>query len=193
MIKDIFQKPLKWIYKNFKENTSIMLIVTGSLGWILSSAAQLGAIVNNKKISNEKKSFLLPQEFMDGFINVGTFLFTTIVFKKGIEKLVKTGKILPESVRTYLEKNKDLYKDKIGKFDFNLDKVLKNNEANAPYETYKTYKNFVTTMGTVGASVLACNVITPVLRNKTASNVQKNYIEIKNNAPVYPKNPNMRI
>ena len=193
MSKEFFQKPLKWIYKHFKEDTSHMLIVTGSLGWILSSAAQLGAIINNKKISNEKKSFLLPQEFMDGLINVGTFLFTTLVFKKGVEKLIKTGKILPKSVRTYLDSHKDLYKDKVGKFDFNLDTVLANDKANAPYETYKSYKNFVTTMGTVGASVLACNVITPVLRNNTASKVQKSYIELQNNTPTYPKNTGMRI
>ena len=193
MLKKIFQKPLNWIYNNFKEDTSLMLIVTGSLGWILSSAAQIGAILNNKKISNEKKSFLLPQEFMDGLINVGTFLFTTIVFKKGIEKLIKTGKIVPQSVRTYLNNNANLYKDKVGKIDFNLDVILGNDKANAPYEAYKSYKNYVTTMGTVGASILACNIITPEIRNNTASKVQKNYIEMKNNNRLYPKNSDMRI
>ena len=37
-------------------------------------------------------------------------------------------------------------------------------------------------MGTVGASVLSCNIVTPLIRNATASRVQKNYIDMNKNA-----------
>lgn len=182
MNKPFFQRTLEWVCETFEKDTSKMLIVTGALGWALSSLAQAAAIVVNPKVSVEKKSFLLPQELMDGFINVLSFLGITLFAKKYIQKLVSTGKIAPKSVREFLNKNKSLYHDKIGKLDFNVGDVLVDKKLQSSYESYK---NFVTTMGTLGASILACNVVTPVIRNKTASRVQKNYIEMKNNPTLY--------
>ena len=100
--------------------------------------------------------------------------------KKSISKLASTGKISPEKVRVFLNKYKKLYEDKVGKLDFNLDKVLKNHD-DFPKDSYYTDKNFITTVGTVGASVLSCNIVTPLIRNAMASRVQKTYIENKNN------------
>ena len=182
----IFKKPKEWIFETFKDDTSKMMIATGTLGWILSSLAQIGAIAANPKISSEKKSFLLPQEFMDGLINVLGFFAITMLTKLGIKKMASTGKIASKTVRDFLNKNKDLYKDKIGKIDFNLEDVLsKQPEHKEIFESYKSYENFVTAMGTIGASVLSCNIVTPVIRNKTASRVQQNYIDLLNNPTVY--------
>ena len=183
MNKSFFQKSLEWVCETFEKDTSKMIIITGALGWALSSLAQAAAIIINPKVSTEKKSFLLPQELMDGFINVLSFLGITLIAKRYIQKLCSTGKIAPQSVRNYLNKNKSLYHDKVGKLDFNLDNVLVDKKLKSSYESHK---NFVTTMGTLGASILACNVVTPLIRNKTASKVQKNYIEMKNNPTVYP-------
>lgn len=178
-----YQRCLEWVCEKFEEDTSKMLIATGTLGWILSSAAQLGAIAGNPKITPEKKSFLLPQEFMDACVNVFGFFVITMLTKVGIKKMATTGKIAPQSVRELLNKN---YKDKVGKLDFNLDDVLAQKPEYAKeFESYKSYKNFVTTMGTIGASVLSCNIITPLIRNKTASRVQKSYIDMKNNPNAY--------
>lgn len=193
MFKKFIQNKLNWIYEKFKDDTSKMLITTGSLGWLLSSAAQIAAILKNDKISNEKKSFLLPQECIDGAINVGTFLFITLLFKKGLNKLVETGKILPKSVRLYLDKNKDLYKDKIGKIDFRIDDILAKDKANAPIKTYKTYKNYVATVGTVGASILACNIATPLIRNNAAAKIQQTYVDLTNNPQLYFQNLNSNL
>ena len=33
------QKGLEWVYNNFKKNTATMLVVTGTIGWGLSSLA----------------------------------------------------------------------------------------------------------------------------------------------------------
>ena len=190
----LFRKPKEWIFETFKDDTSKMIIGTGTLGWILSSLAQIGAIAGNQKISSEKKSFLLPQEFMDAAINVLGFFVITMLTKIGIKKMASTGKIAPQTVRDFLNKNKDLYKDKIGKIDFNLDEVLsKNPEYKDIYSSYKSYENFAATMGTIGASVLSCNIVTPLLRNKTASRVQQTYIDMKNNPEAYRNSGNMKI
>lgn len=182
---NFFQKNLNWIYENFKKDTSKMLIVTGTLGWALSSLAQSIAVLANPKISNEKKSFLLPQEFMDALVNVGGFFCFTMLTKKCIAKIAKTGKITTKTVRDFLDTNPE-YKNKVGKLDFNLDDVLKDRPELAKInESYESYKNFVTTMGTVGASVLSCNIITPLIRNITASNVQKTYIDMQKNPQFY--------
>ncbi len=185
MRNSFFQRSLEWVYDTFKNDTSKMLIATGTLGWILSSAAQIGAIFSNSKISAEKKSFLLPQEFMDAVVNIVAFLGFTTVTKKCIAKMAATGKIAPKSVREFLNNN-SLYKKQVGKLDFNLDDVLKKYPENKEiYENYKSYKNFATTMGTIGASILSCNIITPIVRNYTASKVQNTYKDIKKNPSVY--------
>jgi hypothetical protein len=185
MRNSFFQRSLEWVYDTFKNDTSKMLIATGTLGWILSSAAQIGAIFSNSKISAEKKSFLLPQEFMDAVVNIVAFLGFTTVTKKCIAKMAATGKIAPKSVREFLNNN-SLYKKQVGKLDFNLDDVLKKYPENKEiYENYKSYKNFATTMGTIGASILSCNIITPIVRNYTASKVQNTYKDIKKNPTSY--------
>ena len=191
----LFRKPKEWIFETFKDDTSKMIIGTGTLGWILSSLAQIGAIAGNPKISSEKKSFLLPQEFMDAAINVLGFFVITMLTKVCIKKMASTGKIAPQTVRDFLNKNKDLYKDKVGKIDFNLDEVLsKMPDHKDVYKSYKSYENFAATMGTIGASVLSCNIITPLIRNKTASRVQQRYIDMKNNPTAYYNNSgNMKI
>ena len=193
MPSSFLQKNLNWIYENFKKDTSKMLIATGTLGWALSSLAQGLAIVANPKISNEKKSFLLPQELMDSAVNVGGFFLFTMFTKKCINKMASTGKIAPQSVRNFLNSHSE-YKNKVGKLDFNLDDVLNNRPELAKVnDSYQSYKNFVTTMGTIGASVLSCNIITPVIRNFTASNVQKTYIDMQKNPQLYQTYSNNRM
>ena len=44
------QKGLEWVYNSFKKNTATMLVVTGTIGWGLSSLAQIGAVMINPKI-----------------------------------------------------------------------------------------------------------------------------------------------
>ena len=172
------QKGLQWVYNNFKKNTATMLVVTGTIGWGLSSLAQIGAVMFNPKISREQKSFLVPQEFLDAVVNIGSFFLVTQATKKIISKMASTGKIAPTKVREFLNKNK-VYGDQVGKLSLDLDEVLKN-ESKFPKESYYTYKNFATTVGTVGASILSSNIITPVLRNTMASDIQKKYL---NNRP----------
>lgn len=182
MFKNFIQKRFNWIYRNFCDDTSKMLIVTGTLGWILSSLAQAAGILANSKLSTEKKSFLLPQELIDGFINAITFIGITTIAKGCIAKMASTGKIAPLSVRNYLNKN-SIYKNKVGKLDFKLDDVLPKDTK--VMKSYKSYKNFVTTMGTIGASILSCNIATPLIRNAYASKIQKTYIDMVQGGSAY--------
>lgn len=171
---------LTWVADNFKKDASKMLIWTGVAGWGLSSLAQIGALLVNPKISNEQKSFLIPQEMADAAVNIGAFFLITQLTKKTVSKLFSTGKFAPKSVRKFLDSKKEIYKDKVGKFDFDLDTVRKAEPA-FPCEDYWTCKNFGTTVATIGAGVLSSNIITPIVRNNMASGMQKNYINKKNN------------
>ncbi len=178
---NFLQKILKVVADKFSTDASGMLIWTGVAGWGLSSLAQICGIAFNKKIPKEQKSFLIPQEIADAAVNVGTFFLITQSVKWSVSKLFQTGKFAPEAVRKYLQKNKDLYADKIGKLDFSLDKVLKKNK-DFPKDEYYACKNFYTTVATVGAGVLSSNIITPLIRNYSASKMQKTYLN-KTNSP----------
>ncbi len=173
---------LNFFGKKFGEDISKMLIWTGVIGWTTSALAQIGAIIVNPKIPDEKKSFLIPQEFADACVNIGAFFLITLLAKKTVSKLFSTGKFASKSVREYLERNATLYKDKIGKQDFDLGKILLNDK-DAPLRSYNACKNIGTTVATVGAGILSSNIITPIIRNSMASNVQKQYIEVKRENP----------
>ncbi len=173
-----FQTIISWVYNNFKKDASKMLIWTGVAGWTLSSLAQVGALIFNPKIPDEQKSFLVPQELADAAVNIASFFMITQVTKRTVAKLFSTGKFAPQTVRDYLKKNPEVFKNKIGKVSFDLDEVLKKDET-FPKDIYWACKNFGTSIATVGAGVLSSNIITPIIRNKMASNMQKNYIAKK--------------
>lgn len=189
-------KPLKsilnWVAKHFSEDASKMLVWTGVAGWTLSSIAQVGAILFNSKISNDQKSFLVPQEMADAAVNIASFFLFTQFTRKTVSKLFSTGKFASKSVRKFLDKNKELYSQKIGKFDFNLDEVL-NKHIDFPKDEYYTCKNFSKTLATVGAGIISSNIVTPIVRNRMASNMQKNYLDRKQNSVNPYKSSGMRV
>ena len=174
---NLMKEILNWVDRKFSQNASKMIVFTGCVGWGLSSLAQIGALLVNPKISNEQKSYLVPQEFLDAVVNVGAFFLITQFTRSTVSKLFSTGKFAPTKVREFLNKNTTL-KNKVGKIDFNLDDVLKNNK-DFPTKDYYACKNFGTAIATVGAGILSSNIITPLVRNNMAAKMQKNYIEYK--------------
>jgi len=185
-----FQSALNWIAKKFSDDPSKMLITTSVIGWLLSSFAQILAIAVNPKIKEEQKLFLIPQEFNDALVNIGAFLLITQVTKTTVANLFKTGKFAPKCVRNFLNKSPELYANKVGKLDFNLEEALKSSDA-ATQRAFRTYSTFGTTVATVGAGIIATNIITPIIRNKMASRVQKSYIDGKGlaEAPIIKQVP----
>ena len=186
-----FSNVLKWVADKFSKDASKMLVFTGVAGWALSSAAQIFALMVNPKISKDQKSFLIPQEMADAVVNIGAFFLFTRVAQRMVGKLFSTGKIAPKEVRAYLEKHKAQFKDKVGKVDFDLDEVLKTSKDNFPKKEYYSTKNFGTAVATVGAGVISSSIITPLLRNRTASKIQKNYRSY--NEAVKPVNENGQV
>ena len=173
-MKNPFLIFFNWVAKNFRKDPSGMLILTGVASWTLSSVAQIGAILVNPKLSKEQKSFLIPQEFTDAVANIGLFLLVTQVAKKSVSKLFSTGKFKTESTKKFIESNKELFKDNIGKFDFNILNLLPDNSK--VQKNYKIAKSFAETTATVGAGIISSNILTPIIRNNMASKMQKNYI-----------------
>lgn len=175
-----FNNILESLAKNFSQDASKMLIITSAAGWALSSLAQICGILFNPEIDNKQKMFLIPQEIADAAANIGTFLLITQMTKKLVSKMFSTGKLAPSSVRKYLNERKDVYSKKVGKLDFKLDDILKKDKEHFPEKSYYACKNLGTTIATIGAGVVSSNIITPIIRNEMAANMQKKYIDEKN-------------
>lgn len=158
------------MYKNYGENPGKMLVHTGVLGWILSSLAQVSAVVFNDKISPEQKSFLIPQEIADAAINILSFYVITSSFKSAASKLVSTGKLTTKPIRDFLTKQGVNSNEHIGKLNFNIEKMANFSDIK---DNYKPFKNGVDVVASTVGSIISCNIVTPILRNKYASKKQK--------------------
>ena len=170
MVKPSVLRPINdWIAKHYSNSPGKMLIHTGVVGWVISSAAQVFAIGINDKISNKQKAFLIPQEIADAAVNILSFYAITQSCKSLASALVRTGKIIPASVFKEL-KAKNLL-DKRGKIDFNIFKDVDFTE-----ETSKNLKKFTNgidfSAATLGA-IVSCNIVTPLIRNHIAANRQQ--------------------
>lgn len=158
------------MYKNYGENPGKMLVHTGVLGWILSSLAQVSAVVFNDKISPEQKTFLIPQEVADAAVNIISFYVITSSFKNLASKLVSTGKLTTKPIKEFLAKHDVVSSGQIGKLDFNIEKLPDFKDIKSEY---KGFKNGVDVIASTIGSIISCNIVTPILRNEYASRQQK--------------------
>lgn len=167
------------ILEKYGEQPGKMLVHTGVLGWILSSLAQVGAVVFNDKISPEQKVFLIPQEIADAAVNIVSFYVVTNSVKAIASKLVKSGKLTTPAILNHLKKTGIKIPKKkgdvspIGKWDFDITKLANYDEI-APQ--FKSFKNGVDVGASMLGSIISCNLITPVLRNEYAAKQQKNML-----------------
>ena len=176
----MFQNLKDLIAKHYGDNVGKMLIHTGVIGWILSAAAQVVAIVINDKIPKEQKMFLVPQEMADAAVNIVSFYLITQTFASVAGKLVKSGKWLPGAVRDFFEKGG--LADKLGKKGFDVTA-----NGNLPKDLQKKYDKFhngIDVIATTLGSILSCNIVTPLVRNEIAADRQKRGI-----ARMNAKNP----
>jgi hypothetical protein len=160
----VFKKILNFIAEQSTFNTANVLIFTTSAGWLASSLAQIAGIYRNKNYSKQEKSFMIPQEFADACVNIGSFLLVTKSLKSITSKMVQTGKLAPKSIVNFLS-SKGLEAER-GKFDFNV------TEVEGFHKHRQTFNNFMTMAESTAAivgGVLSSNIITPILRNKIAS------------------------
>jgi len=172
----LFKQIINKIAITYGKGTGKMLIHTGVIGWVLSSVAQVFAIIVNEKIPNEQKMFLVPQEIADAVVNILSFYLVTRGFQGLATKLVKNGKILPKAVKDFL-----IYKgakDRIGKPGFNVykSKLL----TPSGLKRLSLHRDGVDVVATTIGTVISCNFITPIARNEIASFRQKKTIEKMN-------------
>ncbi len=171
------------IYKHYGENPGTMLVHTATLGWILSSAAQLSAVVFNEKISPEQKMFLIPQEIGDAAVNIFAFYTLTSGVKYIGKKLTQTAKLRTAELtkilkdRGYiLEKGKARVEGKVyaGDWDFNVTKLPGYKEEIS--SAYKPFNNGAEVITGLVGSIISSNILTPIVRNVYAAKKQQDMI-----------------
>lgn len=177
------------LYKAYGGSMGKMLIHTGVIGWILSSAAQIFAIAINDKIPKEQKMFMIPQEFADACVNILSFYAVTQTFSKVGKKLVSTGKWLPENVKKHLIKKG--FGQKLGNLNTNLEKIIDTMPSRIK-TSYGRFEHGMDVGATTIGAVISCNLITPLLRNLYASKRQQTQIakmnDKKDNQPIQKLN-----
>ncbi len=167
-----FMKFKNYLYKNYGESPGKMLVHTGVLGWILSSAAQVFAVVINDKIPPKEKMFLIPQEFADAAVNILSFYIVTNSFTSVGNKLVKSGKLLTPKLKKYVDEKK--IKD-LGKITTDISQGMTGDVR----DDFMKFKGGVSIIFSTLGSILSCNIITPLLRNQYAARKQKEIMAMK--------------
>jgi len=175
---NIFNKGFDKIIKFAQtEDMGHVLNVTGTLGWALSCMAYTGAILFNKGIPSDQKKFLVPQELADGVINVSLFWLITSKFNKIGQKLVNEGKVLPNALKERVLE----IRAKHGK-DLPLETFEKHLKESGHIGKFREFQRSFPALISITGSVIAANIVTPIVRNFVASKFQKKHIH--NDAPV---------
>lgn len=181
------------IYNKFAHDPGSLLLITGTIGWILSSAAHIVSIVVNDKVEKNQKKFLVWQEFADAAVNIASFYIITDRFTKLGKHLVKSGKIATPKIMKFLEDNKltaDIGKKTFDISESNAFKKLNTKDGKAFKEHYFNMEDGVAFIASTTGSIISSNIITPILRNKFAADRQKQSIaEDKQHELGIPKAP----
>lgn len=189
---------INYMFKNYSKDDGKLLVHMGALSWVFGAIAQVGAVICDKNIDKKKKKFLLPQEAADAGANVVLFYTVCDVIKRASDKLVESGKLLTQEAADAIKalkpgaKNwKDVFS--AAELKSNLTELLQdgsklklfNGQAltqaqkdavSKALDAVEKHKNNMGIIAAIGASVLACNVITPYVRNFIASKWQKNQL-----------------
>ena len=170
-VSNFFMDIKNSLMRSFGEDPGKMLLHTGTLGWILSSLAQVMAVVLNDKIPKKQKTFLIPQEIADSGINICSFYIFTNSFTKLANKMVSTGKWRTPAIDAFLKKYN--LKKHIGSYDFNIKDLANFDEIKSSYKAIASGNAIAAS--TIG-SIISCNLVTPILRNKFAAHKQQQAI-----------------
>lgn len=169
LLNKMFNKIVEFSHKNMN-NQAHLQNICGSIAMALSCAAFTGSVFFNKGIPSEQKSFLVSQELADGAINVALFLVMTDKFKKLAENKIKAGKIFPKEMKEQVK----LIRAKIGE-NANFETMKKSfceKDLTKIADFHTGFKNSVS----LGGSLLAASIVTPIIRNIVASNFQKKHL-----------------
>lgn len=98
-IANVFEKMKNRMFKSYSGDAGKMLLHTGTIGWLVSSAAQVFAIMVNDKVSKEQKKFMIPQEMADAAINILAFYTLTDSIQNITKRLVSSGKFITPAIK----------------------------------------------------------------------------------------------
>lgn len=168
------EKVCSWFLQKYSDDTSNLFLHAGAIGWILSSLAQTVAIAVNNKIDSNKKRFLVPQEIADGIANVGLFYTLTSSITALAKKLMNMKKIKfdeSDAVEKILNISKGT----------NLQELMipAKNLNDEQLKLATKYHGKIVGMAvfvSLSVQIIACNILTPILRNKYASHRQQKFL-----------------
>lgn len=176
------------------EDPAKFLKFTAALGWVLSCMAQVGAIVINDKIPTKEKKFLIPQEITDGIVNVSLFWFVTSKAESLGKIAVLSGRVMTDTIakvdKKLLQKGAKLTLNSNPKELTSLYNEMRANINEVCPAGLKRFESFYKGFGTMvslAGSVIAGNILTPIVRNKLAAVSQKSMAsKTPENLPVKP-------
>lgn len=171
-----------YIYKHYGQESGKMLVHAGLITWVTSSLAQIVAVAMNDKIPPEQKKFIIPQEIADGVLNVAAFYLVTNTAKNVAVRLVSSGKWSTKGIRDFVQKHAP--ETKMGDLSTNLSVKFKENEEF--HNCYDKFKGGMEMIAAVSGSVIASNVVTPVIRNAWGAKKQKESLAAT--YKTYPRN-----
>lgn len=208
------KKVVEWVYKRFETGSGAMILMTSITGMALSTIAQTGAIIFNKKYNDSQKAFMIPQELTEGLINICSMFLITKPLQRLSGKLVMTGKIATKEVLNYMKNNNLL--EKRGSKGFDIGNHIKEavsklesseiigklSEAEktrslAEYrniiDNYDIYSDSVSAIATTAGAVFSTALIAPLIRNSVASRYQKINMSRINDRQVYMLGNDLKI
>jgi hypothetical protein len=149
------------------DNPASFLKRTAALNFSVGSVGLIIGMIINKNIPEKEKRFMIIQEATEGVLDLGVFLGCATAFEKIGRWLVKTKKLVPH-IDNF---SKEQVKDAITKFFANPNKPGISMLAESKIRTW--VKAAEVGAGLIG-TIIAFNVITPLIRNYIASKLEKN-------------------
>ena len=201
--KNLLSQFTQYMYNHYSKDGGKLLVHLGAASWACGAVAQIAMLLGDKSIDKDQKKFLLPQEGADALVNVGMYYSICEIIKRFGDRMVEKGKFLTDDVANALLKMKpssmpalkmnewtklfsaNELKSNLTNLLANADSLdlLKNvsksektkilDAAKIALEKLEAHKNNVGIVTAITGSILACNVITPIVRNAIASKIQK--------------------
>ena len=182
------------VYKNLAKGSGNMILITSMLGIAMSSVAQTAAILINKKYSVSQKAYMVPQELTEGCITILSIFLITKPIQKFSSRYVKSGKIVTKDIAEYMKKYN--LTEKRGELNFDFKKsvqdIITKIEKSEKYikssskereKIVSEHKDIInkfdimddatSAIATTAGGILSTAIISPYLRNYSASHYQK--------------------
>lgn len=190
-LSTLWDNTKNYIYKHYGQESGKMIVHAGVITWFTATASQVFAIAVNKKVSEDQKKFLIPQEIADGAINILAFYTITSSMKNIAGKLASSGKWSTKAIRDFAEQNKTKLQTPLGDLKTDLEKTFNGNDEF--HKTYDTFKGGLDMIAATAGSVVACNVATPFIRNYIGAKQQKQSIDNKYKNQTFQPKTGMKV